>query len=340
MAVTMRDVAEATGVSIATVSFVVNNTKPVAPETRRRIELAVAELGYRPNRVARALAGSRTRIIALAFPAQDHRIGGAIEFITAASRYARAKDHHLVVWPVDTDGSELAELVGEHLVDGVLLMEVHLDDPRVGVLQQLGIGFALIGRTQDPAGIHCVDIDFDETVRVALDHLRDLGHTHIALMNGGREHAGLATYGPYVRYEDAYRRMAGERGMTPVTVLTAREPSSGRVAAIELLTHAPETTGVLVVDQVAAATFVDELGRQGYGVPRDMSVVSLAAAADLAEMCSPPLTGVAAPGPELGRLAVDALLRCLDGAVPLAPVLRCGPLEVRESTGLCVPRLR
>ena len=78
MAATMQDVAERAGVSIATVSFVVNNTKPVTPETRVRIEQAMADLGFRRNVVARALASRRTRIIALVYPALDHGIGGAI----------------------------------------------------------------------------------------------------------------------------------------------------------------------------------------------------------------------------------------------------------------------
>ena len=73
---TMRDVAERAGVSIATVSFVVNNTKPVTAATRRADRGAMAELGFRRNVVARALASRRTRIIALAYPALEHRLAG------------------------------------------------------------------------------------------------------------------------------------------------------------------------------------------------------------------------------------------------------------------------
>ena len=104
----MREVAEAAGVSIATVSFVVNNSKRVAPKTRERIERAMAELGFRRNVVARALASRRTRIIALVYPMLAHRLAGAVtEFITSAARAASAASYHLVVWPVGNDGSEL-----------------------------------------------------------------------------------------------------------------------------------------------------------------------------------------------------------------------------------------
>src|SRR4051812_23123307 len=167
MAVTMREVAETAGVSIATVSFVVNNSKRVAPETRRRIEQAMAELGFRRNVVARALASRRTQIIALVYPVLEHRLAGSVtEFITSAARRASESDYHLVVWPVGNDGRELATLVGQKLVDGVLLMEVQLDDARVEALRELDIPFALIGRTRDVAGLHCVDIDLAASVRM------------------------------------------------------------------------------------------------------------------------------------------------------------------------------
>ena len=141
MAVTMRDVAERAGVSIATVSFVVNNTKPVRAKTRERIEAAMAELGFQRNLVARALASRRTRILALAYPMLDHLLGGSgMEFIIAAARTASGYGYHLMLWPGANDGRELTELVGQQLVDGVILMEVQLDDPRVAALRATAFG--------------------------------------------------------------------------------------------------------------------------------------------------------------------------------------------------------
>ena len=130
MATTMREVAEAAGVSIATVSFVVNNSKRVAPETRRRIEEAMVRLDFRRNMVGRALASRRTRIIALVYPAMEHRLGdSAMEFVTSAARTAGAVGYHLVLWPVSNDAAELTDLVGQGLVDGVLLKPVGYPEP-------------------------------------------------------------------------------------------------------------------------------------------------------------------------------------------------------------------
>jgi len=334
MATTMREVAEAAGVSIATVSFVVNNSKRVAPETRSRIERVMTELGFRRNIVARALASRRTQIIALVYPVLEHRLSGSItEFITSAARAASAAEYHLVVWPVGNDGSELAALVGQKLVDGVLLMEVQLEDARVAALLELDIPFALIGRTRDVTGLHYVDIDFDASVQMAMDHLATLGHHQIVLVNGSQEGESFASYGPYVRSEIAYRELCAQREIEPVVLVCRQTVRSGREAAMELVATAPDTTAVIIADEVAAAGLVAELTRAGREVPSDISVMSILSSLDMAAICNPPLTTVTAPGTELGRLGVEALLRQLDGGPPMTPVLRAGVLAIGESTG-------
>ena len=331
---TMRDVAERAGVSIATVSFVVNNTKPVTAATRERIESAMSELGFRRNVVARALASRRTRIIALAYPALEHRLGATgAEFVTSAARTASAEDYHLVVWPVSNDARELTDLVGQGLVDGVLLMEVQLDDVRVRVLRSSGIPFALIGRTEDPADLDYVDIDFEASLSLALDHVWDLGHRAIALISGDQRVPSFERYGPYVRLEAAYRRAAAERGFDPVVFAVRQSARSGRAVAAELVARAPQVTAVLIVDEAAAAGLVAGLHGLGRRVPADVSVVSVTSSTDMADVCDPPLTAVTAPGEVLGRLGVEALLRRLEGRDPLPPELRVGTLELGESTG-------
>jgi DNA-binding LacI/PurR family transcriptional regulator len=334
MATTMREVAEAAGVSIATVSFVVNNSKRVTPETRERIERVMAELGFRRNVVARALASRRTQIIALVYPMLDHRLGGSVtEFITSAARAASAASYHLVVWPVGNDGSELAALVGQKLVDGVLLMEVQLEDARVAALRELDIPFALIGRTRDLTGLHYVDIDFDASVQMAMDHLAGLGHHRIVLVNGSQDGESFASYGPYVRSEIAYRELCTQRGIEPVVLRCRQTARSGRDAAMKLVATVPDATAVVIADEAAAAGLVAELARIGRAVPADISVMSILSSVDMAAICNPPLTTVTAPGTELGSLGVEALLRQLDGGPPMTPVLRTGVLAIGESTG-------
>ena len=212
-------------------------------------------------------------------------------------------------------------------------MEVQLDDARVAALLELDIPFALIGRTRDVTGLHYVDIDFDASVQMAMDHLATLGHHQIVLVNGSQEGESFASYGPYVRSEIAYRELCAQREIEPVVLVCRQTVRSGREAAMELVATAPVTTAVIIADEVAAAGLVAELARTGREVPRDISVMSILSSLDMAAICNPPLTTVTAPGTELGRLGVEALLRQLDGGPPMTPVLRAGVLAIGESTG-------
>ena len=330
---TMRQVADHAGVSIATVSFVVNNTKPVTQATRTRIEASMRELGYRPNAVARALASRKTRILALAYPALDHRLGGSgMEFFLAAARKSAELSHHLMMWPGGNDGLELTELVGQQLVDGVILMEVQLDDPRVPALQSSGTPFALIGRTADPSGSLHVDIDFEQTVRDALQHLYGLGHRTIVLITGSQARESYYNYGPYVRTEQAYREIAVQLGMTPVIVASGQDTRAGRELADRLLVEHPDATATLMLNEFAAIGLLSGLYRRGVVVPDDFSVLSLVTSDDMAAFTQPLLTIMRSPGVELGELAVQHLVQEMATGERPAPVLLPSTLVLGEST--------
>lgn len=338
MAATMREVAEAAGVSIATVSFVVNNSKPVAPETRRRIEEAMTRLEFRRNMVGRALASRRTRVVALVYPAIEHKLGASgMEFVTSAARTASAAGYHLVLWPVSNDAAELTQLVGQGLVDGVLLMEVQLEDARVEVLRSTRTPFALIGRSGDLRGLVYVDIDFDRTVQDAVDHLLGLGHRGMVLVSGSQAEASYRTYGPYVRAEAAYRRMAAEHGFEPVVLECEPTTDSGRAAAEQILASWPGTTAVLVFNEFAAPGLVSGLLRHGVRIPQDVSVLSVLTSTEMSTSVDPPLTALSSPGAELGRLGVRALLRVLEGEDAPPPALLPGTLVPGDSTGPARP---
>jgi DNA-binding LacI/PurR family transcriptional regulator len=330
---TMRDVAEHAGVSIATVSFVVNNTKPVTLATRTRIEDSMAALGYRPNAVARALASRRTRILALAYPASDHRLGGSgMEFMIAAARTASEHGYHLMMWPGANDGRELTELVGQQLVDGVILMEVQLDDPRVSALEASGTPYALIGRTADPSGTVHVDIDFEQTVGEAVQHLYDLGHRELVFATGSQIRESYYNYGPYVRTEQAFRAVAERLAIEPVVIESGQDATAGRDLARRLVTERPATTAVVVLNEFAAIGLLNGLVHSGVTVPDDISIVSMLTSDEMATFTQPSLTIMRSPGVGLGRLAVDHLVRQMAKGENPAPVLLPSILVPGEST--------
>jgi len=332
MAATMQDVADRAGVSIATVSFVVNNTKNVTPKTRARIEQAMADLGFRRNLVARALASRRTRIIALVMAALDHGIRGAgSDFVVGAAREASESDYHLVVYPDDAEGSQLPALVGQGLVDGLVLMEIQMEDQRVQMLTEEKMPFAMIGRTRDHTGLYCVDIDFDTSMERAVEHLVALGHRRIVFVPS--VDPGEEQLGRHIRTEAAYRRLAQLHQIPQVVLPTESSVPAGRDAAARIALEAPDATAVVVSNEAVSAGLVAGLQLRGITIPDDMSVVSLLTAMEYKAACNPPLTMISTPASELGRLGVRTLLRRLEGDPPTEPVLRAGVLVPGESTG-------
>ncbi|PTL71869.1 LacI family transcriptional regulator [Rathayibacter caricis DSM 15933] len=310
---TMRDVAERAGVSIATVSFVVNDSKPVTAETRQRVVDAMAALDYRPHALARALARRRSMILAVVFPLVRPRLlNTATLFFAGAAEAAAERGYSIVLWPSLDSSQRLAGLRADGLVDGVVLMEVALDDDRVDVLRDSGTPFALIGRTRDPSALDWVDIDIEGMVEQSLARLASLGHERVALVLGGPER--VEGFGANARARETFRRVSGVRGLSGVLLEAEESARGGRALAAEL----GDVTAVLVFDGGIALGLAHELRHRGVGVPEDVSIVLLASTPDVADFGDPELDVLVSPAHELGRRGVEALLaRLEDPAAPL-----------------------
>jgi DNA-binding LacI/PurR family transcriptional regulator len=331
----MREVAARAGVSIATVSFVVNGTKAVSEPTRRAVTEAMRELGYRNNVVARALASKRTRIIALLFPGDVLRLSRiALEIFMSAATRAAELGYHLVLWPTGVAPDEVADLVSGRLVDGVIVMEVRMDDARIRELAALDVPYVSIGRTADTRDLPFVDMDFEGTVAGGLDHLQGLGHRRFGLVVEDLEDGPLRGYGPTTRTERAFREETAARGRAGAVARCAPTPTGGRAAAAELLAADPGITAVMILNDQAARGLLSGLDAAGRRVPDDVSILSLASSTEVGALVEPALSTMDAPGPELGRLAVETLLARLDGTAAELPhaLLPCR-LHEAASTG-------
>jgi DNA-binding LacI/PurR family transcriptional regulator len=339
---TMQDVAALANVSISTVSYAINNTRPISAATRERIERAMAELDFRPNAMARGLASRRSHILALTFPGIENSLGSTVmEFVTGAAEAARARGYHLVVWPyAPAQADEMLEMSRQGLTDGVIVMEVRRDDPRVRVLDRAQVPLTMIGRADDSGDSRCVDIDFDATTEMAVDHLTGLGHRRIALLN----HSAASRdngYGPTLRAQQGFEAALARRGLTGEVVWCAESPAAGRRAAADLIGRTPDLTAIVAMNENAVIGAVSELTGRGLSVPQDISVLSIVSSPLMAEMVQPPLTTLHAPGAELGRLGVRSLLDQLDGKHPTGgPVLLACQWEAGSSTAPVPPDRR
>ncbi|WP_199521023.1 LacI family DNA-binding transcriptional regulator [Jiangella anatolica] len=312
---TMQDVARLAGVSVSTVSYVLTGVRPVSEATRRRVQTAMETLGYQRNALARGLASRRSHMLALLFPAIERGLSGtALEFVTSAAETARRHGNHLVLWPTAADGeAETRDLLRQGLVDGVVVMEVKLHDVRVAELQRGDTPFTLIGRTADPDGLPYADIDFDATVRAALDHLTGLGHRHIGLLSHSR--ASLrAGYGPTVRVLAAFEREARERGLLTAVRHCDETADAGRAAVADLLGERPDLTALVTLNDNATFGAVAQIVDGGRRIPGDVSVLSIVSSPQVGALSHPRLTTMAAPGDRLGRLGVESLLAQIEGS--------------------------
>src|SRR5215213_4478086 len=198
---TMADIAAKAGVSLSTVSYALSGKRPVSEETRRRILAAMEELDYQPHALAQGLRSRRSHTIALLFPASLAKglIETQLEFVTSAAEVASERGYGLLLWTSPTDNRELLDMTRRGIIDGLILMEIRLHDPRVAMLKKMDYPFVMIGRCKDNDGLDFVDLDFDHALRTCISHLVELGHEHIVLINYG---AALldSGYGPAVRF--------------------------------------------------------------------------------------------------------------------------------------------
>lgn len=182
---TIKDVAKAAGVSIATVSYVLNNkTEMVSPETQRHVLATAKRLGYRPNITARSLQSSRTGLIGYAW----HRIPSdqprwlMDQFIYYLAQAVEASGYHLLTFthPLDDPTSMYDDLMRSGRLDGFVITETNNHDQRIRFLVEQGFPFVSFGRSGDDLEFDWVDTDGVAGMRAAVDHLVELGHRRIA----------------------------------------------------------------------------------------------------------------------------------------------------------------
>ncbi|MEY9965902.1 DNA-binding LacI/PurR family transcriptional regulator [Streptacidiphilus sp. MAP12-16] len=330
--VTLAEVARQAGVSPSTVSYVLSGKRTISEPTRVRVEKAISDLGYHPNAGARALAGKRSHIIALVVPLRtDVYVPIMMEIAIAVTMAARQYGYDVLLITNDEGPEGVRRVAASGLADGVVLMDVELDDERIPILRALDSHAALIGLPADSHGLACVDHDFTAAGALCADHLADLGHRDVAFVGYApqvyQRHAGYAE-----RTLTGFRERAAERGLRILhrPCEGTYESTAGTLARI--LEDRPATTGFVVQNEGALGPLLSLLRTSGRIVPEDASVVALCPE-QLAEQNSPRLTAVTGPAQELGRQAVELVMSRIEGGTPPEITLLTPVLTVRESTG-------
>ncbi|WAL65798.1 LacI family DNA-binding transcriptional regulator [Amycolatopsis cynarae] len=328
---TQRDIAELAGVSITTVSHVVNGTRPVAPETKAAVLQAIEKTGYTGDAIARSLVTGGTRSIGVAISLLANpyfaALMQAIEREAASAGYTvlLADTHDTVSTEQDT-----VRALRSRRVEGLLLTPSPGDGAVIGELVSLGAPVVLVDRVTTRTDVDQVGSESIQSTSALTEHLAALGHRRIGMVSGT---PGLSTSEERIL---GYRLGLGRGGLAWNAELVAPGHSSktGGAAAFAALMDLPEPpTALVVANDSMMVGVLHEARRRGVRVGRDLAVVGYDDA-EWADLVDPPLTTMAQPIEEIGRRAVRLLLaRIIDPGRP-PETLRLPPrLMHRNSCG-------
>jgi DNA-binding LacI/PurR family transcriptional regulator len=327
------EIAARAGVSRSTVSYVLSGKRFVSEETRRRIQTIIDEMGYRPNAAARAMKEGRTRTIGLVIPPASLRLTDMqLGFVGSVVEAAARVDLDVLLSPSGGDHDRSFErIVTGRRVDGVILMEIRLEDERATRLRQARLPFVTIGHTAHPDGMSWVDLDYAGLISRCVHHLADLGHRHVALINRSAELVA-AGYGPAQRALSGFASAVAERGLTGVDLCCGDDAAAGTACIEQLRADHPSVTAIATINEAALPGIERGLDQARVVVPRDLSITGVVAR-HWAEGFRPALTAADVPM-EMGTYAVDLLVERI--ATPDAPprhTLLAPPISLRASTG-------
>ncbi|WP_106402067.1 LacI family DNA-binding transcriptional regulator [Actinocorallia populi] len=319
--VKITDVARRAGVSPSTVSYVLSGKRTISEETRRRVQESIEELGYQPHAGARALASSRSNVLALMLPLRPGiHVPVVMQFAASVVTEARRHDHDVLLLTQEEGVAGLRRVAGSALADALIVMDVQLHDERVPLLRELDRPSVLIGFPAEPSGLTCIDLDFRAAGAACVDHLAALGHRCVDLVGSPPEVYRRGT-GFAQRVIEGFQESCAAHGIESTIHPCEATPEAARAVAERLLALHPGLTAVVVHNEPLVEPLVAAFADLGLRVPQDLSVVALCPD-EIAERTALPLTSVAIEAHEVGTRAVDLLMAKLDGLdVPEATLL-------------------
>src|SRR5664279_1374563 len=306
--VTLRDVAERVGLAPGTVSAVLNDApsaRAIPEHTRQRIRAAAEELNYRPNFLARSLRKKRTYTVGLIIEEIGDVYGAMV--ITGVEAYLRKHNYFFLTVIHRHDASLLREhsqLLLERGVEGFITVDTSLQEP-------FPVPTVSVAGHRTLKGVTNIILDQDRGVRVALEHLVDLGHRKIAFMRG-QPTSSDAEY----RWK-AICMVAHEMGIEMDSHLIANlefddpSPQSGYPYAKELLARGKPFTALFAYNDLSAIGAIRAIQEEGLHIPRDISVIGFD---DIpwAAFHTPSLTTVKQPLETMGRIAAETLIQMIE----------------------------
>ena len=308
--ITIRDVAQAAGVSHQTVSRVINNHDNISPATRRRVEEAIQQLGFRPSRTARNLATQRSMTVGLLVP----NIANAYfaEVAHGAQEVARASHYSVFLGNTNWDPQEELQLLhslASYPVDGIILCSARCSDAELTAFCDSFRPVVLGGRIFTHPNTNMVRSAHDQGMDLVIAHLQQQGHTKVAFLAGPKVGPTMSNA---LRLNEFRRAMQGAGFAIDEEWIChgALTMEGGYHSALRLLTIAPDVTAICAHNDLVAIGAMKACRELGRRVPEDCAVIGYNDT-DLAAMVDPPLTSVRVDTFEVGRQQMQRLLEMI-----------------------------
>ncbi|WP_193597842.1 LacI family DNA-binding transcriptional regulator [Microbacterium sp. YJN-G] len=322
--VKITEVAREAGVSLSTVSRVMNGNPTVDPTLAERVREVAARLGYTANPLARSLVLGRTQTVSVVVPDLANPTFQAV--LRGVSHAAAQDGYHVLV--SDTEEQVGAErdiaVTTRRRTDGVILCAPRLAQHELSELLPAIAPAVVINRPAQP-GIPTVAADYAAALGELIAHLRGLGHRRLAYLSGR-----VASASGDARRHAIAQATAHDRTLEIVEIPAGVDFDSGAAATDAVL--GSDATGVLAFNDLVAMGLLSQLSARGIRVPEQLSVAGFDDI-PFAAFTTPPLTTAAVPAAQLGRQAWAAMRALLADAEPTASEILTPALVVRESTG-------
>ncbi|WP_053365181.1 LacI family DNA-binding transcriptional regulator [Bacillus sp. FJAT-27245] len=333
MGTTIKDIAKTAGVSVTTVSRALNGYSDVSEKTRKRIMDIAKELNYSPNTLARGLVMNVSKTIGLLVSGlnrESEKDQIILSILSGVNESVSEKEYDLILFNTNTSKQRektYSQLCRERRVDGVIIQGIKKDDPYLKEVVESDIPCVLIDIPVHTENVGYVTTDNVSGARKAVEHLINLGHQNIAMVNG-HEQAFVSQ-----KRIEGYMEALKEHGLpvNPEWVCNGqfKEETAFKEARNLLLQH-PNITAIFCASDIMALGVLKAAKSLGLKVPEDVSVIGYDDII-LASYSNPPLTTVSQNFFELGYQAAHLLLNMLEGKSEPQIVTMQTKLVIRDS---------